>query len=145
VGGFRPELTVRRNDQQTRTARLEIPMASHRPTDNLGPVEEAGARPAVTVLAGFRPEATAPVARALPAVDPDLLMVRHDLASVRAGVVHRLVRDRDRILEDEQVRLDHGCVSCTLREDVLPTLARLAGAHPHRDLLLVLPEGIGRR
>jgi hypothetical protein len=52
-------------------------MASRRPTDSLRPVEEVGTRPAVTVLAGFRPEATAPVVRTLLAADPDLLLVRH--------------------------------------------------------------------
>ena len=45
-------------------------------------------------------------------------------------------------LEDEQITLTHGCVSCTLREDVLPTLARLARTHPGRDLLLMPPEVI---
>ncbi|SBT46272.1 CobW family GTP-binding protein [Micromonospora narathiwatensis] len=101
---------------------------------------DTGARPSLTVLAGFWPAATYAVARALLAADASLLLVRHDLTGVRDGHVHRVVRDRDGLLEDERVRLAHGCVSCTLREDVLPTLARLARHHPDRDLLLMLPE-----
>ncbi|MEV6349760.1 GTP-binding protein [Actinoplanes sp. NPDC051851] len=45
-------------------------------------------------------------------------------------------------LERVTVELVHGCVSCTLREDVLPTLVRLARTYPGRDLLLVLPPAI---
>ncbi|TDC44178.1 GTP-binding protein [Micromonospora sp. KC213] len=100
----------------------------------------AGTRPSLTVLSGFWPAATYAVARALLAADPALLLVRHDLAEVREGTVHRVVRDAAGVWEDERITLAHGCVSCTLREDVLPTLARLARAHPGRDLLLMLPE-----
>ncbi|MDG4793265.1 GTP-binding protein [Micromonospora sp. WMMD1082] len=100
----------------------------------------SGARPSLTVLSGFWPAATYAVARALLAADPALLLVRHDLADVRAGTVHRVVRDRSGVREDKRISLAHGCVSCTLREDVLPTLARLARDHPDRDLVLMLPE-----
>jgi G3E family GTPase len=97
-------------------------------------------RPAVTVLSGFWPTATFAVARALLADDPTLLLVRHDLAGVRDGTVRRVVRDHTGVIEHEAITLAHGCVSCTLREDVLPTLARLARSHPRRDLVLMLPE-----
>ncbi len=103
-------------------------------------VAEPGSRPSLTVLSGFWPAATYAVARALLAADRSLLLVRHDLADVRAGNVHRVVRDSAGVLEDERVSLAHGCVSCTLREDVLPTLARLVATHPGRDIVLMLPE-----
>lgn len=114
------------------------------PTSPLAPADaptvEADARPSLTVLSGFWPAATYAVARTLLAADPALLLVRHDLADIRGGTVHRVVRDGGGALEDEQITLTRGCVACTLREDVLPTLARLARAHPHRDLVLMLPE-----
>lgn len=97
-------------------------------------------RPAVTVLSGFWPAATYAVARALLADDPSLLLVRHDLTGVRDGNVRRVVRDHTGVVEDEKISLAHGCVSCTLREDVLPTLARLAHTRPGQDLVLMLPE-----
>ncbi|MDG4811049.1 GTP-binding protein [Micromonospora sp. WMMD1120] len=101
---------------------------------------DADTRPSLTVLSGFWPAATFAVARALLAADESLLLVRHDLTGIRDGVVRRVVRSSAGIIEDEQVDLRHGCVSCTLREDVLPTLVRLARDQPGRDLVLMLPE-----
>ncbi|WP_410813836.1 CobW family GTP-binding protein [Micromonospora sp. 067-2] len=103
-------------------------------------VVEPQARPSLTVLCGFWPTATFAVARTLLAADPSLLLVRHDLTGIRDGVVRRVIRSGSGLLSDERVDLRHGCVSCTLREDVLPTLARLARSHPDRDLVLMLPE-----
>src|SRR5687768_7314493 len=105
------------------------------PHASAGAIEvRADTRPAVTVLSGFWPAVTFAAARALLAADPSLMLIRHDLSGVRDGVVHRVVRTGTGILEDERVDLVHGCVSCTLREDVLPTLVRLARSHPGRDL-----------
>ncbi|MBL7259873.1 CobW family GTP-binding protein [Paractinoplanes lichenicola] len=97
-------------------------------------------RPRVTVLAGFSSAATAAAARVLLLADPALLLLAHDLSGVREGVVRRSVRDAARVLENAQTRLVHGCVSCTLREDVLPALVRLARERPGRDIVLALPS-----
>ncbi|WP_433125312.1 CobW family GTP-binding protein [Micromonospora sp. CA-240977] len=101
---------------------------------------DADTRPSLTVVSGFWPAATFALARALLAADESLLLVRHDLTGIRDGVVRRVVRSSAGIIEDEQVDLRHGCSSCTLREDVLPTLVRLARSHPGSDLVLMLPE-----
>ncbi|MEU7932359.1 CobW family GTP-binding protein [Micromonospora echinofusca] len=101
---------------------------------------DAATRPSLTVLSGFWPAATFAVARMLLAADESLLLVRHDLTGIRGGVIRRVVRTGTGIVEDEQVALAHGCASCTLREDVLPTLARLARDNPGHDLVLMLPE-----
>ncbi len=57
---------------------------------------------------------------------PDTAVVHHDLRRVADGIVRRRLRtagsDVTAVLE-----LAHGCVSCTLREDVLPLLERLDG------------------
>ena len=96
----------------------------------------------VTVLAGFSPAATAAVARSLLVTDPDMTLLSHDLGGLRDGVVRRTVRTAAEVLETAETRLVHGCVSCTLREDVLPTLARLARERPRGHLLLALPPAI---
>ncbi|MDI6101670.1 GTP-binding protein [Actinoplanes sp. NEAU-A12] len=100
-------------------------------------------RPAVTVLSGFSPGAVRATAQALLiADDRRLLAVAHDLSEIRGGVVRRTVRSAAELIEQSTVELVHGCVSCTLREDVLPTLVRLARTHPGSDLLLVLPPAV---
>ncbi|GIE32719.1 hypothetical protein Ait01nite_057640 [Actinoplanes italicus] len=102
----------------------------------------ADSRPAVTVLSGFSPGAVHAAARALLIADDRLLVVSHDLTGIRDGLVRRTVRTADRLLEQTTVELVHGCVSCTLREDVLPTLARLAHTRPGDDIVLVLPPSV---
>ncbi len=56
--------------------------------------------------------------------DPGTAVLHHDLAQVSRGVVVRRLRlgetDRVSLLE-----LAHGCLSCTLREDILPMLREL--------------------
>ncbi|WP_158839770.1 ribosome hibernation factor-recruiting GTPase MRF [Saccharothrix deserti] len=53
---------------------------------------------------------------------PGSVLVRHDLSGLAEGVVRRWVDGRLTVLE-----LAHGCVSCTLRLDLLPLLKRLGG------------------
>ena len=94
------------------------------------------------MLAGFAPAATHAVARSLLVVDPRLLLLTHDIAQVRDSVVRRSVRTAAGVMEDEVVELQHGCISCTLRLDVLPTLARMAREYPGSDIVLALPAVI---
>ncbi|WP_328471465.1 GTP-binding protein [Actinoplanes sp. NBC_00393] len=99
-------------------------------------------RTAVTVLSGFSPGAVQAAARALLIADERLVAVGHDIADIRDGVVRRRVETATAVLGQADVELQHGCVSCTLREDVLPTLVRLARTRPGSDLLLVLPSTV---
>jgi G3E family GTPase len=64
------------------------------------------------------------------------VLVAHDLRGLGEGVVHRRVVEHDGE-HDVVLELAHGCVSCTLREDLLPLLARL-GRDPDVDHVVVL-------
>jgi G3E family GTPase len=59
-------------------------------------------------------------------LDPGVVVLHHELHDLGRGRVHRRLR---RGADDERTVLElaHGCVSCTIREDVLPTLAALTG------------------
>ncbi|GLU48931.1 CobW family GTP-binding protein [Nocardiopsis ansamitocini] len=57
---------------------------------------------------------------------PDAVAVHHDLTGITEGVVHRVVRDRWGERDRQRVDLVHACVSCTLREDLVPLLLKLA-------------------
>ena len=86
------------------------------------------ARAELVVLAGGNtPSAAAGVERVIAWMarhEPATAVLHHSLAEVTKGVVRRRLRfgniDRTTVLE-----LAHGCVSCTLREDVLPSLRTL--------------------
>ncbi|MBW0105418.1 GTP-binding protein, partial [Pseudonocardia sp. KRD-291] len=72
-------------------------------------------------------------------LDPSVVVLHHDMRDLRRGRVHRRLRDA---CSDERsvLELAHGCVSCTVREDVLPTLAALAGTV--RRVVLHLDPGL---
>nr|WP_297613533.1 GTP-binding protein [Nocardia sp.] len=69
--------------------------------------------------------------------EPGTVVVRHDLTELREGVVRRTVchsgREEVTVLE-----LAHGCVSCTLRADLLPYLCLLAQRDSVRRIVLAL-------
>lgn len=74
--------------------------------------------------------AAAPAGAARAAADalaamPGTVVIRHDLRDLGEGVVRRTVRTGDRT-ELDVLELAHGCVSCTLRADLLPLLRTLA-------------------
>ncbi|MEV6767556.1 GTP-binding protein [Nocardia sp. NPDC051030] len=96
-------------------------------------------RKPVLVVAGLPGRAADGVERAarLLCDEPGTAVVRHDLGELRQGVVRRTVRIDDR--ETESVlELAHGCVSCTLRADLLPFLCLLAERDSVRRIVLAL-------
>ncbi|MGV9672778.1 ribosome hibernation factor-recruiting GTPase MRF [Gordonia sp. NPDC003504] len=84
-------------------------------------------RTPVVLVTGLDPEAVARTADAL--VVAGTTLVHHDLDAVGSGRVVRTVRavdlDGNEITQVTEVNLAHGCVSCTLRLDLLPLLRRL--------------------
>jgi G3E family GTPase len=56
---------------------------------------------------------------------PRAVSVRHRI-DPHSQVLTRTVSDVSGVLEQEHFQLEHACVSCALREDILPTLERLA-------------------
>lgn len=93
----------------------------------------------MVVLAGFAGLAADGVDHAAAALreTAGTVVVRHDLAQLREGVVHRTVRtatqETSAVLE-----LAHGCVSCTLRMDLLPLLCTLGGRDSVDRIVLAL-------
>jgi G3E family GTPase len=71
---------------------------------------------------------------------PGAVAVRHRI-DVDRGVLRRVVSDMSGVLEEHEVELEHACVSCALREDVLPTLERLASDDRWTTIVAHLPVG----
>ncbi|WP_433504291.1 ribosome hibernation factor-recruiting GTPase MRF [Pseudonocardia halophobica] len=78
------------------------------------------------VVTGLCTEGVERVLARLRTADPGVVVVHHDLRDIARGRLHRRIRDRDTDTWTE-LELAHGCLSCTLREDLLPTLRGLAG------------------
>ncbi len=71
---------------------------------------------------------------------PRVVVVRHDLSqSQSSGLMRRVVSDASGVVEDTTSKLEHACLSCALREDLLRTLLRLAETRRWDDALLALP------
>lgn len=72
---------------------------------------------------------------------PRAVVVRHTL-DVDRGTLLRVVSDVTGVLERELVEVEHLCVSCALREDILPTLDRLAALERWDAVIAHLPIGV---
>lgn len=68
---------------------------------------------------------------------PGTTVVRHDLADLREGIVRRTVRTATGATT-AVLELAHGCVSCTLRADLLPLLCLLAARDCVERIVLAL-------
>lgn len=57
------------------------------------------------------------------------LAIHHDLGRIAGGLVGRTVWDAAGRVDQTVIALEHGCVNCTVREDLLPQLRRSATGH----------------
>lgn len=82
--------------------------------------------PAILV-SGIAEEAMAATTIALQWDLPAAVVVRHEVDPERE-VLTRTVSDLTGTLEEVEIDLDHACVSCAIRNDIVPTLERLAAS-----------------
>jgi G3E family GTPase len=71
---------------------------------------------------------------------PHAVAARHRI-DPEAQTLTRVVSDATGIVEEEQIELEHACPTCALREDVLPTLERLASTGRWASVVACLPTG----
>lgn len=70
----------------------------------------------------------------------DAVSVRHEIAPERQ-VLTRTVSDLTGVLERVEINLAHACVACAIREDIVPTLERLAARGRWGSIIATLPVG----
>jgi len=95
----------------------------------------------LVLVSGLAPEPNDELSELLRRAGPGIAVVHHDLRRIGAGVVHRRIRlgPRDELTALE---LAHGCVNCTLREDLLPLLRRLARMPEVNGIVVRLDEAM---
>lgn len=101
-------------------------------------------RTPVVLLTGVDPDAMAAAMVSLQFDLPFAVAVRHHIDLAPDGsrqVLERTVSDVTGVLERHEVDLEHACVSCAIREDVLPTLERLAADGRWASIVAHLPHG----
>lgn len=97
-------------------------------------------RTPVVLVTGVDPDAMAATVVGLQFDLPTAVAVRHHIDPERS-VLTRVVSDLSGVLEREEIDLAHACVSCALREDVLPTLERLSRLGRWQSIVAHLPTG----
>ncbi|MFX0576054.1 ribosome hibernation factor-recruiting GTPase MRF [Nocardia nepalensis] len=103
------------------------------------PGRQSDRRTPVVVIAGSSGPAAAGVDRLAAALReaPGTATIRHNLSGLREGIVHRTVRIGEQVTSTV-LELAHGCVSCTLRIDLLPLLCVLAARDSVNRIVLEL-------
>lgn len=97
-------------------------------------------RTPVVLVTGVDPTAMAAVAVGLQWDLPDAVAVHHRI-DPQSQVLHRVVSDRTGVLEREEIQLEHACVTCAIREDVVPTIERCARDGRWKTVIAHLPVG----
>lgn len=92
----------------------------------------------VVVITGVAPDAMAAMTIALQWDLPNAVAVTHRI-DADAGRLSRTVSDVTGVLEQADIDLEHACVSCAIREDIVPTLDRLAAAGRWDAIVVHLP------
>jgi len=97
-------------------------------------------RTPVVLVTGVDPEAMASVLVGLAWDLPRAVAVRH-VIDPEEQVLTRVVSDASGVLEKETIPLEHACTGCALREDIVPTLERLARDGRWSTVIGCLPVG----
>ncbi len=92
----------------------------------------------VVLISGVDETSMAVVAATLLWDMPNAVAVRHEIDAERSLLV-RVLSDASGVLEREEIDIEHACVSCAIREDVVPTLDRIARAGIWGSVLAQLP------
>lgn len=107
-----------------------------------GPIRSGPARHRVPVVlvSGVQEEAMLAASISLQFGLPNTVSVRHTIAG-ESQVLTRVVSDVNGVIEREEISLAHACVSCAIREDIVPTLERLAARGCWSSIVACLPVG----
>ncbi|MBB6171371.1 G3E family GTPase [Nocardiopsis mwathae] len=99
----------------------------------------------VVLVAGLHGAARTTAVDRLLHADPRAIAIHHDLSRIGEGEVQRVTRDRWGEIDRTRVDLVHACVSCTLREDLVPLLCELAERGEYSSYIVEAWDGVEPR
>jgi hypothetical protein len=94
----------------------------------------------IVLVSGVDPDAAAAAMVSLQFDLPDAVSVRHRI-DVEAQTLERIVSDVSGLVERTVLEMEHACITCALRDDILPTLVRLAEDGQWRSVVVHMPTG----
>lgn len=97
-------------------------------------------RTPVVLITGVDPAPIASVAIGLQWDLPNAVAIHHAIDPHRQ-VLTRTVSDVSGVLEREEIELEHACVTCAIREDIVPTIERCARDGRWKTVIAHLPVG----
>lgn len=96
----------------------------------------------ITIVTGIHLDAMSSTVMSLMLDLPDAVVIRHRI-DLERSVLIRMVSDITGIVEHQEIDLEHACVPCAVREDVVPTIERVARDPRWGSVIVQLPVGAG--
>lgn len=93
----------------------------------------------ILVLSAMDPVLRSSVLFSLVIDKPDLMVIKHDLDPDRPDLLGRTIMNRQGVITQEWIHLDHNCMGCAAREDLIPSLRDLADHHTPSGFVVSLP------
>lgn len=93
----------------------------------------------VTVIASLDPVLRDLATASIVCDVPGTVVLRYDLGPRTRDGLRRVVSDLSGVLEDVIQELEHACLGCAQREDILPTIEAIAASGRWEHLVLALP------
>ncbi|BCR80342.1 GTP-binding protein [Arachnia rubra] len=91
----------------------------------------------IALVAAWDEVARAAATSALLVDLPDALVIQHDLSP--GGDLSRRCWDAGGLIDQSWIRLEHGCISCATREDLVPTLTSVLRERAWTHVVVSLP------
>ncbi len=91
----------------------------------------------IALVAAWDEVARAAATSALLVDLPDALVIQHDLSP--GGDLSRRCWDAGSLIDQSWIRLEHGCISCATREDLVPTLTSVLRERAWTHVVVSLP------
>lgn len=93
----------------------------------------------VTLVAGLDETSRDSVAATLLHAAPAAVLVQYDVSALPSGSVVRTARTRAGEIDRETIRMDHPCVSCALRDSLVPLLVSIAATDRYGAAIVSIP------